>query len=307
VTIEIGPNLHFVERGWLNANHFIYNGAEPALIDTAYYTGLEETLGAISELGVELSAIKRIILTHVHSDHVGGVKHIQDASGCRVLLHPVSRHHIDTRNRWATWWRYYDHEADFFETHQSLEDGDRVELGELSFEVVHTPGHSVGMVTLFEPREGILISSDALWEGDLGVLTPRLEGSDCVFRALASLDRLAELKAKVVYPGHGGPITEVEEALEGARSRLRRFIEDPKAQGRDQIRKIIVFTLLQKGGLPAGSLFDNIMEAPWFGETVSLFFGNERPRPVFDQVIEDLIKNGAVMAEQAILHAAAAA
>ena len=47
-----------------------------------------------------------------------------------------------------------------------------------------------------------------------------------------------------------------------------------------------------KGGLPAGSLFDNIMEAPWFGETVKLFFGNERPRPIFDQAIEELIKKG---------------
>ena len=303
MAIEIGPNLHFVERGWLNGNHFVYNGPEPALIDTAYSTGLAETLKALSDLGVEPGAVKRIILTHVHSDHVGGVAPIQEASGCQVWLHPISRHHIETRNSWATWWYYYDQEARFFATHKSLEEGDTVSLGEMSFRVVHTPGHSSGMIALFEPESRILISGDALWEGDLGVMTPRIEGLDCVFRALGSLDKLAALKAEVIYPGHGGPIREVEAALEGARSRLRYYLEEPKAQGRDQIRKIIIFTLLMKGGLPAGSLFDNIMEAPWFGETVKLFFGNERPRPIFDQAIEELIKKGAVIAEGALLFA----
>ena len=70
-----------------------------------------------------------------------------------------------------------------------------------------------------------------------------------------------------------------------------------------QIKKIIGFTLLMKGGLPAGSLFDNIMEAPWFGETVSLFFGKERPRPVFDRVVDELIQKGSVIAEGAVLFA----
>ncbi len=307
MTIEIGPNLHFVERGWLNANHFIYNGPEPALIDAGYRSGLEETLAAMTELGVEPAAVRRIVLTHVHSDHVGGVKHIQEASGCQVWLHPVSRHHIETRNRWATWWHYYDQEADFFDTHKDLREGDRIRLGELTLEVVHTPGHSAGMLALFEPEGKTLLSGDALWEGDLGVMTPRIEGLDCVFRALESLDKLAGLGARIVYPGHGGPIREVEQALEGARSRLRKYLEDPKSQGRDQIRKIIIFTLLMKGGLPAGSLFDNIMEAPWFGETVNLFFGNERPRPIFDQVVEGLIKKGAIIAEGAFLFAVAEA
>ncbi len=302
MTIEIGPNLHFAERGWLNANHFIYNGSEPTLIDVGYHSGLEETLEIMARLGVEPSAVEKIVLTHVHSDHVGGVRFIQEASGCRVCLHPVSRHHIDHRNRWGTWWCYYDHQAEFFETHEDLNNGDSLRLGELSFQVIHTPGHSAGMISLFEPRERILLSSDALWDGDLGVLTPRIEGLDCVFRALASLDRLAELNPGIIYPGHGGPITQVEEALEGARSRLRGYLEDPRSQGRDQIKKIIVFTLLMKGGLPACSLFDNIMEAPWFGETAALFFGNERPRPIFDQVVEELIKNGTVIAEGAVLY-----
>ena len=121
----------------------------------------------------------------------------------------MSRYFIDHRSKWGTWWYYYDHQAEFFETHEDLNDGDLLQLGGLSFRVVHTPGHSAGMISLFEPGEGILLSSDALWDGDLGVMTPRIEGMDCAFRALESLDRLTELKPGIVYPGHGGPITGV--------------------------------------------------------------------------------------------------
>ena len=300
---EIGPNLFFIGRDWLNANHFVCLGPEPVLIDTGYSQGHQETLSELAALGLDPAAVKRIILTHTHADHVGSVSSIQEASGCQVMLHPISRHYIETRNRWATWWHYYDHQAEFFSVHDSLEDGQEIGLGSLKFQVLHLPGHAAGMIGLYEPREGILISSDALWEDDLGALTPRIEGLDCVFRALESLDRLSGLKVKRVYPGHGRPFEDLAEAVARVRARLKRFIAEPRTQGLDQIKKIIVFTLLKTGGLPAHSLFGHLGECPWFGETISLFFGNDRPRPIFDQVIEELIQKGALTAEEAVLTA----
>jgi len=300
---EIGAGLFFIGRDWLNANHFVFLGPEPALIDTGYAQGHEETLAELAALGLEPAAVKRIILTHTHADHVGSVRSIQETSACRVSLHPISRHYVETRNKWATWWYYYDHEAEFFPTHESLEDGQEVRLGAMTFQVLHLPGHAAGMIALFEPREEILLSSDALWEDDLGVLTPRIEGLDCVFRALESLDRLAGLKVRKVYPGHGRPFEDLAGAVDRARSKLERFIAEPRTQGLDQIKKIIVFTLLRTGGLPAHSLFGHLSECPWFGETISLFFGNDRPRPIFDQVIDELIQKGALTAEEAVLTA----
>jgi glyoxylase-like metal-dependent hydrolase (beta-lactamase superfamily II) len=300
---EITPDFFFIERDWLNANHFVVRGRSPVLIDTGYARDIDETLAILADLDVFPEAVGRIVLTHTHSDHVGAVKTIQQASGCEVALHPISRHYIDTRNRWATWWHYYDQEADFFETHVSLDDGDRIELGGLSFEVIHAPGHSAGQICLFEPDNGLLISSDALWDGDLGAMTPRIEGMDCVFRALETLDRLAALKPKKVYAGHGLPFEDVSGAIARTRSKLMGFLADPKKQGRDQIKKIVVFTLLMKGGLPAASLFDNLADTPWFNEAISLFFGKERPRPVLDQVVDELIAKGVLTAEGAFLKA----
>lgn len=303
MVVEVLPGFHFIRRDWLNGNHFVLTGPEPILIDTGYASHQEKTIELILEAGVNPAEVARIILTHTHSDHVGAVKAIHELSGCRVALHPISRHYIETANRWATWWHYYDHQAEFFPTHESIEEGQILKLGETEWEVYHLPGHASGQLCFFQPRERILLSADALWDGDVGAMTPRIEGLDCVFRALDSLARIAALEPRIVYPGHGDPIEDVEGAIAGARSRLERFLEEPKAQGRDQLKKIIVFTLLMKGGLPAGSLFSNLMESPWFGETISLFFGNERPRPVFDTVVEELIRRGAVSAEGAFLRA----
>jgi len=305
--VEVTEDLFFVQRGWLNGNHFVWRGAEPVLIDAAYLSGLGETLDVLGRLGVKPEAVSRIILTHVHCDHVGAVPAIQAASGCRVALHRISAHHIQNRDDWATWWRYYDQEAGFFEVHDVFDEGDVLEVGPHRFQVIHAPGHAAGQVALFEPEERILFSADALWEDGLGALTPRIEGVDCAYRALASLDKLAALKPRMVYPGHGRPFDQVEAALAQARQKLERFIAQPKLQGRDQLKKIIIFTLLMKGGLPAAALFDGLAETPWFGETVAYFFGQTRPRPVFDGVISELLKKGILQADGAILSATVAA
>ncbi len=303
VALEIANNFYFIERGWLNGNHFVLTGPEPVLIDAAYITGREETLAVLDELGVETKAVAKIVLTHTHCDHVGAVAEIQAASKCRVELHRISAHHIRHRNAWATWWFYYDQEAAFFEVGRELDDGDAVEVGEFVFEVIHAPGHAAGQICLFEPAERILISADALWDVGLGVLTPRIEGVDSVFRALDTLDRLETLRPRVVYPGHGPAIEDVEGAIAKAKERLNAFISEPRLQGMDQIKKIIIYTLLMRDGLPAATLFNNLTEAPWFEETVKLFFGRERPRRIFDKVVEELLAKEAIKAEGPFLTA----
>ncbi len=309
----IAPGFLFIQRGWLNGNHFLV--APPpgdrdegfTLIDTGSAPHAESTLALLAKSGAAAGALRRVILTHAHCDHSGGVKAIQDVSAAEVWLHPISRHHVDQRNDWATWWRYYDQPAAFFQTHQDLAEGAEIRLGGLDFQVIHAPGHAAGQICLFAPRPRLLISADAWWENGLGVLTPRIEGMDCAHRALETLRRLRDLDPVVVYPGHGAPFDDIAASFERVKARLELFIAEPRQQGLDQIRKIIAYTLLLKGGAPASSLFNNLQEMPWFGETIALFFGKERPRPIFDQVIDSLLVQGAIKAEGSFLTATAPA
>lgn len=81
-----------------------------------------------------------------------------------------------------------------------LADGDLVDIGDRSFEVVHAPGHSPGSICLWEARSGTLVSGDVLVDGEpLLDELPRSSPADFA----ASLRRLADLPLHTVYAGHG--------------------------------------------------------------------------------------------------------
>jgi glyoxylase-like metal-dependent hydrolase (beta-lactamase superfamily II) len=77
-----------------------------------------------------------------------------------------------------------------------LREGDAVDLGDRSFTVLHTPGHTAGSVCLFEEATGLLFSGDAIYVDD------RLSWDD-EGRFVASLRRLREVPATRVLAGHG--------------------------------------------------------------------------------------------------------
>ena len=79
-----------------------------------------------------------------------------------------------------------------------LWDGDRIDLGDRSFEVIHTPGHSPGGIALWEAATGILFSGDIVYDGELIEGTSDLEQTQYV----TSMERLLALPVRVVHGGH---------------------------------------------------------------------------------------------------------
>ena len=69
VQYEVLKDLFFIERGYLNANHFVYRSQSPVLIDTGYIADFGETEKLIANLGVNLADVSLIISTHTHCDH----------------------------------------------------------------------------------------------------------------------------------------------------------------------------------------------------------------------------------------------
>ncbi len=81
-----------------------------------------------------------------------------------------------------------------------LEDGDVIDLGNRSLEVLHMPGRSAGGIVLWEARTGSLFTSDMLYDGDHGLVWP----PDDPGAYITSLRRMRELPVAWVYPGHYG-------------------------------------------------------------------------------------------------------
>ncbi len=290
---EILKDLFFIERGYLNGNHFVYRSESPILIDTAYITGFNETEKIITRLGVTLSDVSLIINTHTHCDHIGGNQLIQQKSGCDIALHKVGRHFIDTRDDWSTWWKYYDQEADFFECTRTLEDGDIIHLGPHEFHVIYTPGHSSDGIVLYNKLEKILISSDTLWENDTPALTLRIEGSLAPFNTLESFQKLESLDVERIYPGHGRPFSDMNSAILRSREKINRYLADRELLAGDQIKRIIIYTLLNKQTMSEKDFFPYLLNTHWFRETVDLYF-NSRYEVKYHEIMNDFFARGVV-------------
>jgi glyoxylase-like metal-dependent hydrolase (beta-lactamase superfamily II) len=85
----------------------------------------------------------------------------------------------------------------------TLEDGEFLELGDRSFEVIHLPGHTPGSTVLFEQATGVLFTGDVLYEGEL---LDELPESD-IDAYVASMSRLLDLDVSIALPGHEDPLT----------------------------------------------------------------------------------------------------
>ncbi len=149
-------------------------------------------------------------LTHGHYDHIGGAHEFSDRRSHRceaaILADPNPR-----STQWGGWLtresfsRIPAEDFDFASYSikpapptSLVDDGDVVDLGGRSVTVMHTPGHSPGLLCVFEPETGVLFTSDALYDGRMFF---DLEGSNRA-HAARSIERLLASGAQTIHPGH---------------------------------------------------------------------------------------------------------
>jgi len=290
---EIMKDLFFIERGYLNANHFVYRAKNPVLIDTGYVSDFDTTDKMITSLGVSIEDVHQIISTHCHCDHIGGNRIIQDRSGCDIAMHRIGKHFIDTKDDWSTWSKYFNQKADFFDCTHALEDGDVIFIGPHEFEVIYTPGHSADGIVLYHPKEKVLLSLDTLWQNDLPVITIRIEGSLALFSLKASLEKIESLEVHRVYPGHGRPFTQFKDAVSLCKDKIDLYLKHPERIGTDLLKKIMVYTLMMHKTIEADTFFDHLIGTWWFKETVDLYF-DKAYETKYRQILESFLERGII-------------
>ena len=170
--------------GMLSTNCYMAwgEGDKCVLIDPGF-----EADPVLEEVRARGKQVEAILLTHGHFDHVGGVKAIQNETGCKVYIHKLDME-LPQRLTLGTV-PYTD----------NYEEGDVLTMAGLSIRVMHTPGHTPGGVCLL--CEDVMFSGDTLFAGTCG--RTDLPGSS--YKDMwASLARLAALEGDYkVLPGHG--------------------------------------------------------------------------------------------------------
>ena len=153
--------------------------------------------------------LKYIVATHAHIDHVGGIEKLKHTTGAAVLMHQKDFPLYQNLALQAKWLGLP--VPGVTDVDQFLKEGDSLRWGPFSLEVLHTPGHSPGSLSLHLPGENSrLLSGDTLFQGSIG-RTDLWGGSmDDILRSIRS--RLLIFPDQTpVFPGHGSPTTIGEE------------------------------------------------------------------------------------------------
>jgi len=186
--------------GPIQANCFILGCEETheaAVIDPG-----DEGDKILMALARKALTVKMIINTHGHFDHVGANRRLKDITGADLLIHRLDAPMLSQLSANAAAWGMRSENSP--NADRELEDGDTVSFGKISLNVIHTPGHTLGGISLYG-RESLFVG-DTLFAGSIG--RTDFPGGDFDTLIKSIQEKLFVLPDETnVYPGHMGPTT----------------------------------------------------------------------------------------------------
>jgi glyoxylase-like metal-dependent hydrolase (beta-lactamase superfamily II) len=210
--------------------YLIEDGDRLALIDAGFPADWSMLTTALGSLDRNLADLEAVVLTHAHVDHLGFAERARREAGATIYVHAAEERLAASPTTIAkserSPLRYLNHAA----TRQlflkatlaraplakgvrelvTFTDGEVLEGVPGRPRAIHTPGHTDGHCALHLADRGVLFAGDALvtrnpYTGATGPRVVSAAATKDVAQALASLDRLEDVEANVLLPGHGEP------------------------------------------------------------------------------------------------------
>ncbi len=186
--------------GEFGVNNYLIHGNQSRraiLIDAGYDP--EPILQKIDEQSLELVFL---INTHGHGDHISGNRKIIEKTGAQLLIHEADVPYLsDSRLNLSS---FIGIDLESPGPDRTLAEGDRVELDDISMQVLHTPGHTPGHISLIS--DGCAFVGDVIFSGSIGRTDfPGSSGQQLITSIREKIYKLPE--DLILYPGHGPQTT----------------------------------------------------------------------------------------------------
>lgn len=185
--------IRAIHLGLIKTNCYLISTDKAAVvIDPGFKTEITADFLKANE-----GKVRMILITHAHFDHIGGAEALRDETGVEIGIGELDAPALrDTEFNLSD--KFHAHIAPF-SADRTFCDGEKFSVGDIDFEVILTPGHTVGGVSYLSGES--LFSGDTLFAGAVG----RTDMPGGSLKALKkSLKRLIALPEETkVYPGHG--------------------------------------------------------------------------------------------------------
>jgi glyoxylase-like metal-dependent hydrolase (beta-lactamase superfamily II) len=192
VRLELG-----VFGPWETNAYLVWDGrSTDALVLDPGMGAAEPIMERVRDTGLRVHLIAD---SHGHIDHIFDNGPLKRASGAPLAIHPDDEHRLDGANN-------YGFEVEPSTADRHLADGEQLHIGDLVFDILHTPGHTEGSVCLYEERLALLLSGDTLFPGGWGRTDLPGGSEEQMVTSLARLARDIAPGARVL-PGHGAETT----------------------------------------------------------------------------------------------------
>ena len=163
---------------------------DDVIVDTGTGDNIEHVRESLKKTNLDISDISLIVNTHCHFDHVGGNRHFNS----KLAIHEKDAPALENGDPIATASQIFGRHIEPQKVDFKLIEGDKIH----DFEVIHTPGHTIGGICLYNGET--LISGDTVFaNGGFG----RYDLGGDINMLRESLEKLSKLDVEYLLPGHG--------------------------------------------------------------------------------------------------------
>jgi glyoxylase-like metal-dependent hydrolase (beta-lactamase superfamily II) len=224
---KIVPGLYTFTDLVLGRVYLIRDPDGLTIIDAGLPFAAGRIIGQIRAAGYEPGAVKRILVTHGHPDHVGGLPHLREITGAQVIASareraviegraPIKRKPLEKLSTLERLARPPRVTLRGSVVDRTVDDGDVLPEVMGGLRVIATPGHTPGQISFWHPDRRILFCGDVIAAG-LWMRLPSPSWTVDMEENRRSIKRLAGLEAEIVCFGHGLPL------MQDAAERMREF------------------------------------------------------------------------------------